>query len=858
MSVVVPGHRVVGPLGDGAHGDVFEAVELSRSRRVALKVLRDWRDAEQDAKALATELDSLRDLAENRFVVDLLGHGWCTYEGDRLPFLAMAFAERGSVDQMARKAPERRLGPDEVTRVGQHIATALTTAHEVGILHRDVKPANILVMPVPGETEPWRYQLCDFGIARSLGSTLTVPAVFRGTPQYSSPQRLRGESHTAADDQYGLAASLYELAVGQRAHQADEPDGTSAEHFFAFAAAIEAGGPVRVPQHVPPLLGRVIERGMAYRPDDRFATCGQMLASLLGGQVVQPPGRPPIPDTVGGAIVTEPAGGATVPEHADRFARSKPWPTDWVTSGRRISAPAGDPWDASVQYGGRAHRDRRSLADAIRQDPTEIERILQGKHRRAQFAEELLRLLPSTDTTDLFDRWESSRPTLASAVPDLIILLDPDGPAVAVCDATVEGEQTQIAAPLHDLLMAMDGAGPARPDIVKCLTSVWDGRILERYAAASPQHVELGEIARRWRAGCVLAALSSTRFRSSDLVSQHPDTRAWVLGATVCPDEALGALTHRGNLDAFGTPELAEPFVSPDQCQKVIDAVRALAADGDLDFPGTDAQLVELLRLEPSAVIGHLNRGHRTPASDATAGETAPAPAEQVDQEPGPAERAAAFDTAVRVSRRRRASEARGCAYVIASLSAVFALGALALGRGAWRLGGALGSATVWPFGGRAGPWPPALARQLGDWWPDLVVVPGIGRFSLPALIGAGIAVVSAVSGCRAARRIRGRGSRSMADRVRLERQRSSMIRDETFGPAAGRLSGPAIRTIVGDSDPRSVHLPPRFWSVYSLGVLGAMLALVSVQPVLIWWIWLVPFAAALCAWALVSVSKRS
>lgn len=84
------------------------------------------------------------------------------------------------------------------------------------------------------------------------------------------------------------------------------------------------------------------------------------------------------------------------------------------------------------------------------------------------------------------------------------------------------------------------------------------------------------------------------------------------------------------------------------------------------------------------------------------------------------------------------------------------------------------------------------------------------------------------------------------------------MIRDETFGPAAGRLSGPAIRTIVGDSDPRSVHLPPRFWSVYSLGVLGAMLALVSVQPVLIWWIWLVPFAAALCAWALVSVSKRS
>ncbi|HTJ42614.1 MAG TPA: serine/threonine-protein kinase [Kofleriaceae bacterium] len=194
-------YEVVRELGGGAMGEVYQARDAALGRDVAIKVMRR-------APGVAAELFRARFDAEARAlaalrhaaVVSIYDVGW---DGDD-PYLVMELVPGGSLRDRISAGP---LPDDEVRGLAIAIAGALDAAHGAGILHRDVKPANVL-----GRAGEWK--LADFGIAHVPGSELTMTGQFLGTPAYAAPEALGEGLHTTAADLWGLGATLYAAMTG--------------------------------------------------------------------------------------------------------------------------------------------------------------------------------------------------------------------------------------------------------------------------------------------------------------------------------------------------------------------------------------------------------------------------------------------------------------------------------------------------------------------------------------------------------------------------------------------------------------------------------------------------------------------
>jgi serine/threonine-protein kinase len=166
----------------------------------------------------------------------------------------------------------------EAVRVVRDIAAALTTAHAAGVVHRDVKPGNIILAP------DGRALLTDFGVARQdaedtlhgAATEVTGYGLVVGSPRYMAPEQLRGEPATPASDQYGLAAVAYQMLSGRPPFDASTP--------VALAEA-QAGGPPEVPG-VDPELAEAVRRGLAIDPAARFPDVAAFGAAV--GAAVQP------------------------------------------------------------------------------------------------------------------------------------------------------------------------------------------------------------------------------------------------------------------------------------------------------------------------------------------------------------------------------------------------------------------------------------------------------------------------------------------------------------------------------------------------------------------------------------------
>ncbi len=194
--------RVLSLIGTGATGCVYRAHDDVLNRAIAIKAMHPGCDA-----TVRT-----RFLNEARVVGSVLHpHILAVFdagtEGDN-PYLVMELATGSLRDAMRA----RRLDVESVRRVGVQIARALAAAHAANILHRDVKPANILA--TDGET----WKLADFGIARLPDSTLTDTGQFLGSPSYAAPESIRAAQFTPASDLYALAATLYEALAGAPPH----------------------------------------------------------------------------------------------------------------------------------------------------------------------------------------------------------------------------------------------------------------------------------------------------------------------------------------------------------------------------------------------------------------------------------------------------------------------------------------------------------------------------------------------------------------------------------------------------------------------------------------------------------------
>ena len=164
--------------------------------------------------------------------------------------------------------------PGQVFDWLEQAASALDAAHAAGVVHRDVKPANLLL------DDRSNVKVADFGIASATGmESFTQAGTILGTAGYLSPEQARGERATAASDRYALAVVAWELLVGRRPFQADSPTAEAAAHVNAPIPSAHEANP-----SLPPAIDAVFERALAKDPAARHATAGELVADLRGAE----------------------------------------------------------------------------------------------------------------------------------------------------------------------------------------------------------------------------------------------------------------------------------------------------------------------------------------------------------------------------------------------------------------------------------------------------------------------------------------------------------------------------------------------------------------------------------------------
>ncbi|HKE73034.1 MAG TPA: serine/threonine-protein kinase [Acidimicrobiales bacterium] len=271
MPAVVGDYELEREIGAGAAGTVWRAYRRGPvSQVVALKRLRAG-SGSVDLARLRREAQVLTEL-DHPHIVRVLD---VVTDGDGVA-LAMQYAPGGSLEDLL--AARGRLAPGEVVAVAAPVADALASAHRRGVLHGDVKPANVLFT---SDGEPL---LTDFGVARTLG-WLTSDDV-GGTPEYLAPEQLNGAQPDPRADVYSLAVTCYRALSGAPPFTGGAP--------LAVVAAADAGWHRRLEEEpgVPPALARVVEQGMARDPGERFPTADAFARALRGAL---PPGEAVLP-----------------------------------------------------------------------------------------------------------------------------------------------------------------------------------------------------------------------------------------------------------------------------------------------------------------------------------------------------------------------------------------------------------------------------------------------------------------------------------------------------------------------------------------------------------------------------------
>ncbi len=243
-------------IASGGMGDVWEGTDTVLDRRVAVKVLRPGTDEEVFARRFRSEALYAANLAHPN-VATVLDYG----EDDELAYLVLELVPGEPLSSLVQR--EGALDPATVRSIIGQAALALGAAHEAGVVHRDVKPANILVTP------EGVVKLTDFGIARAVdGSGQTQTGEVLGTPHYLSPEQALGEPATGASDLYALGVVAHEMITGRRPFDKGTPVAT------ALAQVNEPPPPL--PPHVPAGLRSLIDQCLAKKPEDRPASAREL------------------------------------------------------------------------------------------------------------------------------------------------------------------------------------------------------------------------------------------------------------------------------------------------------------------------------------------------------------------------------------------------------------------------------------------------------------------------------------------------------------------------------------------------------------------------------------------------------
>ncbi len=267
-------------LGQGGMGEVYEAYDTNKGRTVALKLLTDRYAQDETYRARFLRESHAAAVLQEPHVIPI--HDWGEIEG--VLYIDMRLVRGQTLHDMLKNGA---LEPERAAEIVRQIAAALDAAHAEGLIHRDVKPQNIIVTP-----DDFAY-LVDFGIAEAKGDTrLTMAGYQVGTFDYMAPERLGDEEVTSSVDVYSLACVLYESLTGAKPFPA-----RSAEQVIGAHISTPPPRPSFVNPRVPAAFDEVIARGMAKHPDDRYGSAGA-LGRAAKRALSAGPSTPPQPDTL--------------------------------------------------------------------------------------------------------------------------------------------------------------------------------------------------------------------------------------------------------------------------------------------------------------------------------------------------------------------------------------------------------------------------------------------------------------------------------------------------------------------------------------------------------------------------------
>src|SRR5690349_14951405 len=259
-------YRVVRHLANGGMASVWEAHDELLDRDVAVKLLASHLAEDDRARRrFQREARAAAGLSSHPPVVTIYDDG----QHQRRVFMVLEIMRGGTVGDRIKSG--REISHETVVRWLREAAGALDTAHDAGVVHRDIKPGNLLL---DGRE---RLAVADFGIARlAWEDQLTATGQVLGTAAYLSPEQAMGEAASAASDRYALAVVAYELLTGTRPFEA--------EHFAAQARAhVEDPVPPassRAFADLSPAVDAVLERGLAKAPEDRWNTAVEFVDAL--------------------------------------------------------------------------------------------------------------------------------------------------------------------------------------------------------------------------------------------------------------------------------------------------------------------------------------------------------------------------------------------------------------------------------------------------------------------------------------------------------------------------------------------------------------------------------------------------
>ncbi len=358
---IVGGYRIESLLGRGGMAAVYLAEDGRLKRKVALKVLSPELAADEAFRRRFVDESERLASVDHPNIIPIYEAG----QDDGHLFIAMRYVD--STDLKELIASEGHLSPERAVSIVTQVAGALDAAHAKGLVHRDVKPANVLVAVGSGGDGSDHAYLSDFGLTKRTQETsgLTKTGFFMGSIDYVAPEQISGKSVDGRTDQYALACVLFQCLTGRTPYPRDDDAAVLFSHLSEPPPSVTGTDP-----DLPPAIDAVLARAMAKEQDDRYGSCLEF-ARAARTALLQPSGAPAASRTSAGDAVRALAhrDRSTRPRRGATAEATRPQDRDRRGRGDRRARTGGGRAGAARRRGRRpddARRDRRRSDDARR------------------------------------------------------------------------------------------------------------------------------------------------------------------------------------------------------------------------------------------------------------------------------------------------------------------------------------------------------------------------------------------------------------------------------------------------------------------------------------------------------------